>query len=187
VDCVQRKLIVKVELLIEVAMRLAHRSVMTLQPIGVIHSSHEQAAGTPVQASLAAGVEGTVEVFPQFAPGLKDLEGFERIWLVYWFDRVKEPQLVVIPYLDTATHGLFATRAPCRPNPIGLSAVRLLEVRGNLLRVDGLDVLDNTPLLDIKPYVPSFDVFQAKRTGWCDNLKADSNVADNRFEAGRSQ
>jgi tRNA (adenine37-N6)-methyltransferase len=158
---------------------------MDLKQIGVIHSPHRQAAGTPVQASLVGGCEGTVEVFPKFVAGLKDLEGFERIWLVYWFDRAKEPQLVVTPYLDTVPHGLFATRAPCRPNPIGLSAVRLLEVRDNLLRVDGLDVLDNTPLLDIKPYVPSFDVFQVKRIGWCDNAKSDSIVADIRFEAGR--
>lgn len=160
---------------------------LELTSIGLIHSPHKEAAGTPVQSSLAAGVEGTVELFPQFAPGLKDLEGFERIWLLYWCDRAKEPQLVVIPYLDTAPHGLFATRAPCRPNPIGLSAVRLLEVRGNLLRVDGLDVLNNTPLLDIKPYIPSFDAFQAKRIGWCENAKSISIVADSRFEAGRGQ
>lgn len=159
---------------------------MNLQPIGVIHSPHKEAAGTPVQASLAAGVEGTVEVFPQFAAGLKDLEGFERIWLVYWFDRAKQPELVVTPYLDTVAHGLFATRAPCRPNPIGFSAVRLLEVRDNLLRVDGLDVLDNTPLLDIKPYIPAFDVFAARRIGWCDNLKSNSIGADSRFEADQT-
>ena len=156
---------------------------MKLRPIGVIHSPHKQAVGTPVQAALATGVEGTVEIFPQFAPGLKDLDGFERIWLVYWFDRAKEPQLVLIPYLDTEPHGLFATRAPCRPNSIGLSAVRMLEVRGNLLRVDGLDVLDNTPLLDIKPYIPAFDAFQANRIGWCDKPKSASIVADGRFEA----
>jgi tRNA-Thr(GGU) m(6)t(6)A37 methyltransferase TsaA len=160
---------------------------MKLRPIGVIHSPHTKAAGTPVQSSLAAGAEGTVEVFPQFAAGLKDIEGFERIWLVYWFDRAKESQLVVIPYLDTASHGLFATRAPCRPNPIGISSVRLLEVRGNLLRVDGLDILDNTLLLDIKPYVPSFDAFQAQRVGWIENAKTISVAADSRFEAGRDQ
>lgn len=160
---------------------------MKLRSIGVIHSPHTKAAGTPVQASLAAGIEGTVEVFPQFAPGLKDIEGFERIWLVYWFDRAKELQLVVIPYLDTSSHGLFATRAPCRPNPIGMSAVRLLEVRGNLLRVDGLDVLDHTPLLDIKPYIPSFDAFPAQRTDWFDNAKSISMKADDRFEAEKGR
>ena len=163
----------------------AMRPFLNLQPIGVIHSPHKEAIGTPVQASLAAGIESTVEVFPQFTAGLKDLEGFERIWLVYWFDRAKETQLIVTPYLDAAPHGLFATRAPCRPNPIGLSAVRLLEVQGNLLRVDGGDVLDNTPLLDIKPYIPSFDAFPAQRIGWYDNAKGNSIVADSRFEANK--
>lgn len=157
---------------------------MNLQPIGVIHSPHKEANGTPVQASLAIGIGGTVEVFPQFAAGLKDLEGFERIWLVYWFDRAKQAELVVTPYLDPAPHGLFATRAPCRPNPIGISAVRLLEVRDNLLHVDGLDILDHTPLLDIKPYIPSFDAFTAPRIGWLDNPNNNSIVADGRFEAG---
>lgn len=160
---------------------------MNLRPIGVIHSPHTKAAGTPVQASLAAGVEGTAEVFPEFASGLKDIEGFERIWLVYWFDRAKEPELIVVPYLDSASHGLFATRAPCRPNSIGISAVRLLEVRGNLLRVDGLDVLDDTPLLDIKPYIPSFDVFPAQRIGWLGKATSVSVTADSRFEAGKDQ
>lgn len=160
---------------------------MNLQPIGVIHSPHKQAAGTPVQAALAAGVEGTVEVLPEFVARLKDLEGFERIWLVYWFDRARQSELVVTPYLDTPAHGLFATRAPCRPNPIGFSAVRLLEVRDDLLRVDGLDVLDNTPLLDIKPYIPTFDAFAIQRIGWCDHPKSNSMLADSRFEAGKGQ
>ena len=157
---------------------------MTLTPIGIIHSPHQQASGTPVQSALAAGVKGTVEVFPEYAAGLRDLDGFERIWLVYWFDRAKPSQLVVTPYLDTTPHGLFATRAPCRPNPIGLSAVQLLEVRGNVLSVEGLDILDGTPLLDIKPYIPAFDAFEAKRIGWCAEARAKGTVADGRFETG---
>ena len=140
---------------------------MNLTPIGVIHSPHQRAEGTPIQAALAAGVQGTVEVFPEYAAGLRDLDGFERIWLVYWFDRAKPAELVVTPYLDTTPRGLFATRAPCRPNPIGLSAVRLLGIVGNVLHVEGLDILDSTPLLDIKPYIPAFDAFEAKRIGWC--------------------
>ena len=99
---------------------------MHLTPIGIIHSPHQRAEGTPVQAALATGVQGTVEVFPEYAAGLRDLDGFERVWLVYWFDRAKPAELVVTPYLDTTPRGLFATRAPCRPNPIGLSSVRLL-------------------------------------------------------------
>ena len=160
---------------------------MTLTPIGIIHSPHKQAAGTPVQAALAVGVRGTVEVFPEYAAGLRDLDGFERIWLVYWFDRAKPVELVVTPYLDTTRRGLFATRAPCRPNPIGLSAVRLLEIVGNILQVDGLDILDNTPLLDIKPYIPAFDAFDARRIGWCGSANGGSFAADGRFEAGEGR
>jgi tRNA (adenine37-N6)-methyltransferase len=155
---------------------------MKIISIGVIHSPHRSAAGTPVQAALATGVRGTVEVFPEYAAGLRDLDGFERIWLVYWFERAKPAELVVTPYLDTTPRGLFATRAPARPNPIGLSAVRLLAVTGCVLQVDGLDILDKTPLLDIKPYVPAFDVFQPKRIGWCADVQSNGTVADDRFE-----
>jgi tRNA-Thr(GGU) m(6)t(6)A37 methyltransferase TsaA len=159
---------------------------MNLIPIGIIHSPHQRAEGTPVQAALAAGVKGTVEVFPEYVEGLRALDGFERIWLVYWFDRASQAQLVVTPYLDTTPRGLFATRAPCRPNPIGLSAVRLLGIASNVLQVEGLDILDNTPLLDIKPYIPAFDAFEAKRIGWCGNAKGGSVAADGRFESGGS-
>jgi tRNA (adenine37-N6)-methyltransferase len=159
---------------------------MNLTPIGIIHSPHQRAGGTPIQAALATGVRGTVEVYPEFAAGLRDLDGFERIWLVYWFDRAKAAELVVTPYLDTMPRGLFATRAPCRPNPIGLSAVRLLDVGGNIVQVEGLDILDGTQLLDIKPYVPAFDAFQAKRIGWCGNAKGGSFTADGRFAAGEA-
>jgi tRNA-Thr(GGU) m(6)t(6)A37 methyltransferase TsaA len=131
-------------------------------------------------------VKGTVEVFPEYVEGLRALDGFERIWLVYWFDRASQAQLVVTPYLDTTPRGLFATRAPCRPNPIGLSAVRLLGIASNVLQVEGLDILDNTPLLDIKPYIPAFDAFEAKRIGWCGNAKGGSVAADGRFESGGS-
>jgi tRNA (adenine37-N6)-methyltransferase len=157
---------------------------MNLTPIGIIHSPHQRAEGTPIQAAMATGVRGTVEVLPEYAAGLRDLEGFERIWLVYWFDRAKPAELVVTPYLDTTPRGLFATRAPCRPNPIGLSCVRLLEVRENILHVEGLDILDGTPLLDIKPYIPAFDAFEAKRIGWCAEGRGSGTVADGRFEAG---
>ena len=135
---------------------------MSFIPIGVVHSRHQRADGTPVQA-VATEVRGTVEFFPEYAAGLRDLEGFERIWLVSWFDRAKPAELVVTPYLDTTPRGLFTTRAPCRPDPIGLSCVRLLEVGGSILHVDGLEVLGGTPLLDIKPYLPAFDAFEVKR------------------------
>jgi len=157
---------------------------MNLTLIGVIHSTHQRAEGTPIQAALATGVRGTVEVFQEYATGLRDLEGFERIWLVYWFDRAKPAELVVTPYLDTTPRGLFATRAPCRPNPIGRSAVRLLGVVGNILQVEGLDIVDNTPLLDIKPYLPAFDAFEARRIGWCAEARGKLTEADDRFQAG---
>jgi tRNA (adenine37-N6)-methyltransferase len=159
---------------------------MNVTPIGIIHSPHRRAAGTPIQAALATGVQGTVEVFPEYAAGLRDVDGFERIWLVYWFDRAKPSQLVVTPYLDTTPRGLFATRAPSRPNPIGLSPVRLLGIKGNILSVEGVDILDNTPLLDIKPYLPAFDAVQATRIGWCAHTQRDITAADGRFEETES-
>ena len=154
---------------------------LELTSIGVIHSPHRVAEGTPIQPRWAAGIEGTVEVFPEFAPGLRDLDGFDRVWLVYWFDRARAAQLEVVPYLDTQTRGIFATRAPSRPNAIGLSCVRLLAVEGRVLRVADLDMLDGTPLLDIKPFVPDYDVFLAERVGWYAHARG-TGIADGRFE-----
>jgi tRNA-Thr(GGU) m(6)t(6)A37 methyltransferase TsaA/thioredoxin type arsenate reductase len=157
---------------------------MTLEPIGVIRSPFHQAAGTPIQPRAAGGAAGEVEIFPKFAAGLKDLEGFERIWILYWFDRANfdERRLTVIPYLDSAPRGLFATRAPARPNPIGMSSVRLLEVCGNILKVADVDMLDGTPVLDIKPYVERFDSYEGVRSGWLEACDLQGKVADSRFE-----
>jgi len=158
--------------------------VLRLRPIGVIRTPFREAAGTPIQPRQAKGVKGTVEVFERFQEGLKDLQGFERIWLVYWFHRAAEARLRVIPYLDDQERGLFATRAPCRPNPIGISPVRLLGVEGNVLSVADVDILDGTPLLDIKPYVPHFDCFEVTRCGWVEKAARRRHVADSRFERG---
>ena len=155
---------------------------MILKPIGVIHSQFRQAAGTPIQSALAQGSEGWVEVFPEFVPGLQDLEGFERIWLCYWFDRAAPAKLVVKPFLDPQERGVFATRSPSRPNPIGLSCVRLLGIDGGQLRIGDVDILDETPLLDIKPYAPSLDCFEVQRVGWLENKGGHAVVADDRFE-----
>ena len=155
---------------------------LTLKIIGEIRSPFTQSAGTPVQSALAKAVEGCVEIFPQFAAGLQDLAGFDRVWLLYWFDRAIQSRLVVRPFLDTQERGVFATRAPCRPNPIGLSCVRLLGIDGRQLRIRGVDVLDKTPLVDIKPYVPQFDRFIARRTGWLQGKAAGKVPADARFE-----
>ena len=157
---------------------------MELNAIGVIHSAHPVATGTPVQVRYATNSIGEVELYPQFTAGLKDLAGFERIWLIYWFDRAGAARMEVTPYLDVESHGIFATRSPCRPNPIGFSPVRLLGIEGSVLRVADLDVLDGTPLLDIKPYVPAFDAHAARRIGWCSRISKDvTGTADERFSA----
>jgi tRNA-Thr(GGU) m(6)t(6)A37 methyltransferase TsaA len=153
-----------------------------VRPIGVILTPFKQAKGTPIQTSVARGVEGTVELFPEFEPGLKDLEEFDRIWLIYQFDRASAPRLMVQPYLDSCEHGIFATRAPARPNKIGMSPVRLLRIEGRRLHIADVDMLDGTPLLDIKPYVPTFDEFPVTRVGWYKDRPAAGAVADNRFE-----
>ena len=157
-------------------------SPLILKAIGTVHSPFLRAAGTPIQSAMARGVEGSVEVYPEFVPGLQDLERFERIWLLYWFDRATPARLVVKPFLDQQEHGVFATRSPCRPNPIGLSCVRLLGIDGGRLRIMDMDILDETPLLDIKPYEPAFDCFEARRVGWFEGKGAQLVLADGRFE-----
>jgi len=154
---------------------------MRVRPIGVIRSPFTEVAGMPIQPVFAKEAEGAAEVFPEFREGLRDIEGFERVWLVYWFHRAGEPKLIVKPFRDDRERGLFATRAPCRPNTIGLSAVRLLGVSRDGLRIAGVDVLDGTPLLDIKPYVPDYDAFPKSRSGWLDNPLR-RTTSDNRFD-----
>ncbi len=157
---------------------------MQLTQIGVIRSPFQCATGTPVQPSCAAGTEGHIEVFASYVDGLQSLDGFQRIWVLFWCHRASEPKLTVIPYRDTVAHGLFATRAPARPNPIGLSALRLFSICGNLLHVGELDILNGTPVLDIKPYVSQYDSYPAQRCGWLEDDRAAKGVvvADGRFE-----
>ena len=154
---------------------------IVLKPVGVIHSPFKEQRGTPIQPSMAGGAAGWVEVFPEYGQALEDLEGFERIWLIYWIDRAGETRLKVTHYLDNKEHGVFATRAPSRPNPLGLSCVRLLSRQGCRLDIADVDILDNTPLLDIKPYVPGFDTFRVSRVGWCDKQLPQVKQADKRF------
>jgi len=137
----------------------------TMKSIGVIHSPFTDKSKTPIQAARSQAV-GRVEVFSEFAGGLQDLEGFLHIFLLYIFHCSTGFELRVKPFLDNEPHGLFSTRFPCRPNPIGISVVRLLSCQGNILEIEGVDVLDGTPLLDIKPYVPDFDLRENARTGW---------------------
>jgi tRNA-Thr(GGU) m(6)t(6)A37 methyltransferase TsaA len=135
-------------------------------PIGIVHSPFQDTAGMPIQPTGAAGILGSVEVFPDFAKGLRDLDGFSHIVLLYHFHRVQEVRLSVTPFLDSEPRGVFATRAPTRPNPIGLSVLKLLEIQGHVLCVEGVDILEGTPVLDIKPYVPQFDHQPTDRVGW---------------------
>ena len=160
---------------------------MEIKPIGVIHSPFTDAAGTPIQTKLARETEGAVTVFSEYAEALQDLDGFERIWLLYWFHRAAPARLIVRPYLDETPRGLFATRAPSRPNPIGISTVRLLRVDGCDLHVAGLDILDGSPLLDIKPYAPKFDHFEVDRAGWLDHVAETPGAADERFSLGNNE
>jgi tRNA-Thr(GGU) m(6)t(6)A37 methyltransferase TsaA len=153
------------------------------QPIGIIRSPFADIKGMPIQPNGAIGVPGTVELCPQFAPGLQDLDGFSHLLLLYHFHRAPARELTVTPFLDSCPHGTFATRAPSRPNPIGLSVVRLLSMEGHTLHIENVDILDGTPLLDIKPYVPEFDSWVAERIGWLEHsrLTADKVRSDDRF------
>jgi tRNA-Thr(GGU) m(6)t(6)A37 methyltransferase TsaA len=151
--------------------------------IGRIRTPFVEAPGTPIQSAYAEGSEGSVIVDDAFADALDDIEGFERVWLVYWMDRVSSFKPHVVPYRDTRERGLFATRSPCRPNPIGMSVVRLLGREGGALRVADVDILDDTPLLDIKPYVPEFDAHPSAKAGWFEECGVDRRVADGRFHA----
>ncbi len=155
---------------------------MKIKPIGSIRTDNLLKEGTPIQASFAKDKQGIVELKEEFIPGLKDLEGFSHIILLYYFDRHDDYKLEVKPYLDDEFHGVFATRAPKRPNQIGLSVVQILEINENKIEFMGADMLDNTPLLDIKPYVPEFDNPGKVNTGWYKpNIDKRNKLADDRF------
>jgi tRNA-Thr(GGU) m(6)t(6)A37 methyltransferase TsaA len=135
-------------------------------PIGIIRSPFKQPHGTPIQPAGARDIEGTVEIASEYVDGLKDINSFSRIILIYQFHLAKGYSLKVKPYMDDQSHGIFATRAPGRPNPIGISVVRLVSVDDNILHIRDVDIVDGTPLLDIKPYVPEFDMRKADNIGW---------------------
>lgn len=153
------------------------------QPIGIIHSPFTEIAGMPIQPTGAAGIRGTIEIFPDFAEGLTALDGFSHLILLYHFHQTKKVQLLVTPFLDSQPHGIFATRAPNRPNPIGLSVVKLVHIEDNIIDIENVDVLDGTPLLDIKPYVPEFDHYSSAQIGWLNQAghRAGSQRSDSRF------
>lgn len=156
--------------------------VLKIEPIGVIETPFREPAGTPIQPSRANGARGTVRIEPRFQTGLKDLASCERIWLVYWLHKAPKSSLLVTPFLDTRERGIFATRAPARPSPIGISAVRLLAIQEGVLEIADVDIIDGTPLLDIKPYVPEFDCYPNSKAGWFDESNSKRRLADDRFD-----
>jgi tRNA-Thr(GGU) m(6)t(6)A37 methyltransferase TsaA len=156
---------------------------VSYQPIGIIHSPFTDLQDMPIQPTGEASAPGTAELFPQFAEGLKDLGGFTHVILLYHFHEVRRMDLIVTPFLGSERRGVFATRAPTRPNPIGLSIVRLVRVEANHLHLENVDILDGTPLLDIKPFVPDFDQPAGARAGWLEDVRgrARSVKSDRRF------
>jgi len=153
-------------------------------PIGIIHSPHKKTTGIPIQPVFAREFHGRAEIFPEYTEGLADLEGFSHIILIYHFHEAGQSKLRVKPFLEDKSHGVFSTRAPVRPNPIGLSVVRLIEIKDNILVFSGCDILDQTPLIDIKPFIPDFDAYEKTKTGWYENRQKDRGtiISDDRFE-----
>ncbi len=144
---------------------------ITYRPIGFIHSPFPEIEAMPIQPTGAVGIKGTIELCAEFASGLRDLEGFSHVFLIYHFHRSEGYSMVVTPFMDDMPHGVFSTRAPRRPNPIGVSVVKLCAIEGNILFVENIDILDGTPLLDIKPFVPEFDAPHVERIGWLKDVK----------------
>jgi len=157
---------------------------ITYRPIGVIHSPFHNLEEMPIQPTGEASAPGCIEIFNEFSEGIKDLEGFSHLILIYHLHQAAKPRLRVTPFLDSEPHGVFATRAPVRPNPIGLSVVRLDSIEGLILNIHNLDILDGTPLLDIKPYIPEFDHPENARTGWLEKArgKVRQQRSDDRFK-----
>ena len=152
-------------------------------PIGIIRTPHTQVKGMPIQPVGALGVPGVIEIAPSYRPGLADLEGFSHILLLYHLHAIQGYDLLVKPYLGDSLHGIFATRSPRRPNPIGLSVLRLTGRESERVFVENVDMLDQTPVLDIKPYVPDFDAWRSERIGWFADVagNAATCTADERF------
>ena len=157
---------------------------ITFNPIGIIHSPFQTLEDMPIQPTSQASQPGTVEIYPPYTDGLKDLDGFSHIYLIYYLHCAAQYKLTVTPFLDTQPRGLFSTRAPSRPNAIGLSLVQLMRIEGCYLHIDRLDILDQTPLLDIKPYIPEFEPGENIRLGWLEQARGQvrTRKSDDRFK-----
>ena len=142
-----------------------------IKQIGIIHSPYKTKDECPIQGCAKPEGKGQIELFPEYEEGLKDIETFSHIVLLYIFDRAGEIKLTRNTFLDDSSHGIFASRHPCRPNGIGISIVKLEKRIENILEVSGIDTLNNTPLIDIKPYMPSFDYFDNASNGWAETIK----------------
>ena len=139
------------------------------KPIGIVHSPFKKPEGTPIQPIAGKDTRGVIEIFPEYREGLKDLESFSHLYILFHLHLIRGKKLTLIPFLDTIPHGVFATRSPARPNPIGLSVVTLEKITGNNLYIKNIDILDGSPVLDIKPYISQFDVFNTTKNGWFDS------------------
>lgn len=156
-----------------------------INPIGVIHTPFQDVENMPIQPIAAEGVKGYIELFPEYVKGLKDLDGFSHITLVFRFHRVEGYSLEVIPFMDNQPRGIFSCKAPKRPNAIGISTVKLMSIEGNILHIEQVDILDGTPLIDIKPFYPRYDNRENVTIGWLEknkNLPLEKLRADNRFK-----
>lgn len=165
-------------------MNPAETDVIALSPIGIIHSPHRDIANMPIQPVAAEGVRGHIELFRQYQDGLKDLDGFSHITLIYRFHRINGYNLQVVPFMDTEPRGVFSTRAPKRPNAIGMSTVKVVGVRDNVVEIEQVDILDGTPLLDIKPFYRRYDNRMDAVCGWLDKqtgMTVERMRSDERF------
>lgn len=158
---------------------------ITMHPIGIIRTQFINIADMPIQPGGSKGAEGIIEINPEFQKGLADLEGFSHITLIYHFHLVKEYKLSIVPFMDDKPHGIFATRSPVRPNAIGISTVKLNKLENNKLYITDVDMLDGTPLLDIKPFFPKYDNRENVKAGWLEgkgNIDITRIKSDKRFE-----
>ena len=156
-----------------------------IHPIGIIHTPHTDVKNMPIQPIAAEGIKGYIEIFPQYIAGLKDIEGFSHLTLLYHFHKISGYELEVVPFMDTESHGIFSCKAPKRPNAIGLSTVRLISVEGNKIHIEQVDMLDGTPLIDIKPFYPRYDNRENVEIGWLEknkNLPLEVLRSDERFK-----